>query len=163
MTSGLRVRWLITLAIAAATLGWGVLALVENGGGVVGRVAWPVAVTLVLLAAVVLWFGWAVRRYTQGRRPSLSGLRAARTLVLAQSAALTGAALTGWYLAHVLLVAGDLDVAALRSKALWAGLAALAAVTLTVAGVVVERWCRVRGSDGDDDGTPPRSASATPA
>ncbi|WP_242493808.1 DUF3180 domain-containing protein [Sanguibacter massiliensis] len=109
------------------------------------------------------WFGWAVRRYTQGRRPSLSGLRAARTLVLAQSAALTGAALTGWYLAHVLLVAGDLDVAALRGKALWAGLAALAAVTLTVAGVVVERWCRVRGSDGDDDETPPRSANATPA
>ena len=40
-------------------------------------------------------------------------------------------------------------IAALRSKALWAGLAALAAVTLTVAGVVVERWCRVRGSDGE--------------
>jgi len=162
VTSGLRVRWLVVLALAAAAVGWGVLALVERGGGVVGRVPWPVAVTLVLIAALVLRAGWAVRRYTQGRRPSLSGLRAARTLVLAQSSALTGAVLTGWYVAHVLLVAGDLDVPALRGKALWAGLAVLAAVALVVAGLVVERWCRVQGRD-DDDGTPPGSASATPA
>ena len=160
MTSGLRVRWLLALAVVAAGVGWGVLTLVERGG-VVGRIAWPVPVTLVLLAGLVVWAGWAVRQYTKGRRPSLTGLRAARTLVLAQSAALTGAALGGWYVAHVLLVVGDLDVAALRSKALSAGLAALAAAALAVAGVVVETWCKVRG--GEDDGSSERGATATPA
>lgn len=161
MTSGLRVRWLVLVALAAALVGRVVLGLVTSGGGAVGRIAWPVHATLVLLTGLVLWAGWAVRQYTRGRRPSLSGLRAARTLVLAQSAAITGSVLVGWYAAHVLLVARDLDIAVLRSKAVVAGLAALAALALVVAGLVVEAWCRVRGGDDEDDeGTGP---SATPA
>lgn len=165
MTSGVRVRWLVVVATAVMALAWGALSLAERGGTVVGRVGWPVMVALVLLAGLVLWTGWAVRAYTRGRRPSLSGLRAARTLVLAQSAALTGAALAGWYAGHVLLVVGDLDVGALRSKALAAGLATLASVALSVAGLVVERWCRVspRGEGRDDDAPSSGSASATPA
>ncbi|MGP7960111.1 DUF3180 domain-containing protein [Sanguibacter sp. A247] len=165
MTSGVRVRWLVVIALAVMALAWGGLSLAEKSGAVVGRVAWPVTVALVLLAGLVLWTGWAVRAYTRGTRPSLSGLRAARTLVLAQSAALTGAALAGWYAGHVLLVVGDLDVAAMRSKALAAGLATLASMIVSGAGLVVERWCRVRGRGDDrhDDGSSSGSASATPA
>lgn len=150
MTSGLRVRWLVLTTLVVAGLGWAVLDAVVRSGQTVTRVPWQVAFTLGVLVAVVLVAGLQVRAYLRGRRPRMSGLRAARTLVLGQAAAITGAALAGWYLAHVLLVAGDLQIESQRDKALAAGAAALLAVALGVVGCLVERWCRIDTPHDDD-------------
>jgi hypothetical protein len=63
--------------------------------------------------------------------------------VLAKAAAYTGALLVGWYSCQVLVRLGALDAAANRERAWAAGAAALGALTMTVVGLVAERFCRI--------------------
>ena len=158
MTRGLRLRWLVVVALAVATLGWVLLDQARGRGTMLSPVRWPVHVGLLLLCVGVVVAGLQVRSYLRGRRPSFDGLRAARTLVLAQAAALTGAGLTGWYAAQVLLVVGDLGFEPMRDRAIGAVAAALLSVVLTVAGCVVERWCRIASPHDDVDGPGGRGA-----
>ena len=68
-------------------------------------------VLLVVMGGLVLWLARPVRRYLQGRATtSLDPLRAARTVVLAQAAALTGSAAAGWYLGQLVVVLTDLSL-----------------------------------------------------
>ena len=83
-------------------MGWRVYL---NTGGLLPPATWVSSVLLVVTAALVFAAGLPVRRFLQGRRDkTLSPIRAARTLVLAQAAALTGAGVFGFYAAQVLLV-----------------------------------------------------------
>lgn len=145
----------VALVVAAGALL--VLRVVESRGGTVLPVPVLSAVVLALLAVVVLALGWQVRQVREGRRPGTDPIVAARTVVLATAAAHTGALLTGWYAAHVLLVAGDLAIDARRDVAVSAGVAGGGSLLLVVAGLVAERWCEVR--DGDDDDGPPATAT----
>ncbi|KGM08747.1 DUF3180 domain-containing protein [Cellulomonas bogoriensis] len=126
------------------------LRVVESRGGTVLPVPMLSVAVLLGIAVVVLVLGWGVRQYARGRKPDLDPLLAARTLVLATAAAYTGALLTGWYGAHVLLTLGDLGIEARRALAVSAGVTTLGALGLATAGLVVERWCEVR--PGDDEG-----------
>lgn len=159
-----RVRTLLALAVAVAGVGWLVLDLAEGHGLYLSPVHWMVDVVLLLLALAVLFAGWRVREYLRGRKPDLDGLRAARTFVLATAAAITGALLAGWYGAQALVVVGDLMIEARRDRAIAAAVAVLFSVLLSVAGLVVERWCRLRGDGSDDDGpsAPERAPDSTP-
>lgn len=159
MTRGLRARWLVITVVVVTAVAWVLLDQARGRGVVLSAVRWPVHLALAILAATVLVAGLQVRSYLRGRRPSLGGLRAARTLVLAQAAALTGAGLTGWYAAQVLLVVGDVEIESMRDRAIGAGAAALLAALLAVLGCVVERWCRV-GSPHDDGPGPARGPEA---
>jgi hypothetical protein len=142
----------VTAAVAAA-----VLRGVESRGGSLLPV--PVLAWLVILAIAVVVgaLGWNVRQYSVGKRPRIDLLLAARTMVLATASVYTGALLTGWYAAQVLVTFGDWDVSARRDVAVTAGVAVLAAVVLVVVGLVVERWCEVSPPDDDEGG-----ASAAP-
>lgn len=111
--------------------------------------SWGAAVLVVFMAAGVYAAGLPVRRFLRGRaRAPVNPLRAMRTLVLAQAAALTGAVVTGWYAAQVLVLAPNLDVATVRGAAVQAGLLAAAGVVLSVAGLRAQGMCRL-----DDDQT----------
>lgn len=148
---------LVALATAAAALV--LLRLVESRGGTVLPVPVLSAVVLTLLAAVVLVLGWQVRQVREGRRKGADPIVAARTVVLATAAAHTGALLTGWYAAHVLLVVGDLAIDARRDVAVSAGVAGGGALLLLVAGLVAERWCEIRDRDDDDRDGPRGTAT----
>ncbi len=76
-------------------------------------------------------------------------LRAARVLALARASAFVGAACTGGYIALALLTAPTAVVEPRVERLVIAVVSALAALAVTVAGVVVERWCRLPG-DGVD-------------
>lgn len=155
-------RRVLAVAALATAVAATVLRVVESRGGSllpVPIVAW---VVILLIAAVVGGLGWNVRQYVTGKRPELDMLMAARTVVLATASAYTGALLAGWYGAQVLVVLGDLDLAARREVAITAGVAAAAAVVLAVVGLVVERWCEIPPPDDDDEGGAP-AASGTPA
>lgn len=147
------VRTLIAVLVAVAVVGWLVLRALESRGVYLPVVPWLVDVAILALAGVVFWMGWAVRAYQKGRRPSLDGIRAARTLVLAKAAALTGALLGGWYLAQVLVVLGDLAIEPRRDRAVAAGIAVLCSVVLAAIGLVVEKFCELPPSDKDRSGS----------
>ncbi|WP_100423456.1 DUF3180 domain-containing protein [Sediminihabitans luteus] len=145
-----RLRTLVIVALLATAASWAVVGLLEDSGVFLAGVPWAVDVTLVVLAGAVLWAGWTVRSYLRGRRPSLSGVRAARTLVLAKSAALAGVLLFGWYAGQAVRFAAELGVDARREKAVAALVAAVCALLLTAAGLVAESFCRLPPDDGDD-------------
>lgn len=147
------VRLLLAVLVVVALVGWLALRTLESRGVYLPVVPWVVDVAILVLAAIVLWLGWAVRAYQKGDRPTLDGLRAARTLVLAKAASLTGALLGGWYLAQVLVVLPDLAIEARRDHAVAAGVAALCSLVLAVVGVVVERFCELPPPGDGPSGT----------
>lgn len=151
-------RRLLLVAVVSAAVSAGVLRIAESRGATVLPVPFLSSLVVLLIGAVVVSLGWAVRQYTRGKRPALDPLLAARTVVLATASAYTGALLSGWYAGHVLLVLGDLSIDARRSVAISAVVALLCTIALVVVGLVVERWCEV--PPPEDDG-PAGSASAT--
>jgi hypothetical protein len=70
-------------------------------------------------------------------------LRATRVLALARASAFAGAAMVGAYAAIALLTAPTASAEPRVERLVIALVAVLAAAALSVAGVVVERWCRV--------------------
>jgi MFS family permease len=157
-----KVTSLLLVAVATTAIGWLVVVGLERRGVYLPHVPWIVDVALVGLAGGVFWAGWAVRSYLKGRRPSLDPLRAARTLVLAKAAALTGSLLAGWYLSQVVAVLGDLAIEARRDRAIAAGVAALCAVVLAVVGLVAESFCRIPPEDSEgSNGERSRAAGDT--
>ena len=85
-----------------------------------------------------------MRRFLRGRATKpLSPIRAARTLVLAQAAGLTGSAVLGWYAGLVPHAIADVDLPGYRD-ALWRLLTVcVAAALLAVAGMLTQRMCRI--------------------
>lgn len=150
MSRGVRVSMLVALALVVAAVG--LVALRLTGGGVPNP-GWSGVVLLVFMAVGVFFAGLPVRRLRLGRpgKP-VSPLRAARTLVLAQAAALTGAGLIGWYAAQAISLSADLDIESQRARVWLLGGHAAAAVLLVVCGLITQRNCRLDGDDHDPPG-----------
>ncbi len=152
-----RQRNLLLVAVVVTVLGWALLSSWTSNGNELPTLPWSAPGVVVVLAGVVLWLGWPVRRWTRGHRDRpLDPLRAARTVVLAKASQYSGALLSGWYAAQVLVLLPTADVDARRSLLVRAGVSLLSAVALWVVGWLVERWCRVDLTDDDDH--PPAGA-----
>jgi len=157
-----RTPWtrLLLVAVVTAAVAAAVLRLAESRGATllpVPAFAWLV---VLLIAAVVAVLAWTVRQYARGKRPEIDLIMAARTVVLATASAYTGALLTGWYMAQVLVTLGDLQLAPRREVAISAGVATVAALVLAVVGLVAERWCEVPPPDDDEGGAAAAPGSA---
>lgn len=155
-SGGVRVRHLVVITLVVGLVGVVVLRLI---GGPVPNPGWAGVVLLLFMAVGVFFAALPVKRLRERRASSPgSALRAARSLVLAQAAALTGAGLLGWYAAQALSLLPDLDVDSQRSR-MWLLIGhALAALVLIVSGLVAQRICRI---DPPDPGGPgERAASA---
>lgn len=150
---GLRPRWVGLVGVVVLVLA---LVVLRVGGLSPAVPGWPASLVVLLMAAVVVGIGVPVRRLRQGRatRP-VSPLWAARALVLGQAAALTGAALAGWYAAQALLLVPDADVDSQRARVWVLTLLAAVSVGLAVAGLLAQRMCRIdedpRHPAGDED------------
>lgn len=151
-----------TLALVGggvAIVSFGLFELVARTGELVPRPPLLAGVLLTVMAGLVLWLARPVRQYLRGRATSsLDPLRAARTVVLAQAAALTGAAAAGWYAGQLAVVLTELSLVANRSRVLPLALLVLAGVVLACAGLLAQRWCRIdpREDDRDTDDQPDR-------
>ena len=107
----IRVPTLALIAALAAVVSFMVFELVTRSGSLVPRPPVLAGVLLVVMGGLLLWLARPVRRYLQGRATtSLDPLRAARTVVLAQAGALTGAAVSGWYAGQLAVVLTGLDL-----------------------------------------------------
>ncbi|HST84927.1 MAG TPA: DUF3180 domain-containing protein [Kineosporiaceae bacterium] len=152
-----RVLTALLIALVSVTICWVGLDIWTGSGGDPLPLSWSAVVGTVALVVVVIAAGLPVRRWVNGRRDRpIDPLVAARTAVLAKASAYGGAALVGWYLSQGLLLLPDL-VGARRERFAVALVAAAAAVGVSVAGFVVQRWCRI---PPDDDETPGSSDSS---
>ncbi len=161
-SGGVRLRQLVLVAAVVTLLG---LVLLRLTGGNVPNPGWAGVLVLLFMAAGVFFAALPVKRLRERRviEPG-SALRAARALVLAQAAALTGAGLLGWYAAQCLLIVPDLDIDSQRAR-LWLLLGhAGAAVVLVVGGLVAQRICRIDPPEtGDPGGRASSAGDASPA
>jgi Protein of unknown function (DUF3180) len=149
---GVSIRLLLLLGLFVTAFAYLGLTIWTGQGRTLPQASWSALVVLVFMACGVFFAGLPVRRFLRGQaRKTLNPMRAMRTLVLAQAAALTGALVTGWYLAQVLVVLPDFDIASRRTVVI--RLAALAAggVALSIAGLVAQAMCRVDKKDDDDN------------
>ncbi|GAA2157084.1 hypothetical protein GCM10009845_00140 [Pedococcus bigeumensis] len=149
--SGLRWSQLVSITLVVGLVSWISWRLYLNAGHLLGPASWVSAVLIVAMAVLVVAAGLPVRRFLRGEaRKTLSPIRAARTLVLAQAAALTGSAVLGWYAAQVAHALADVDLPGYRSL-LWRLLALTAAsLVLVAAGMLTQRMCRVDPPDDRD-------------
>jgi hypothetical protein len=146
---GVSIRLVLLFSAVAAGFSYVILRLWTDQGGALPPPSWGGLVVLVFMACGVVFAALPVRRFLRGHATKpLNPLRAMRTLVLAQASALTGALVTGWYVAQVLVLIPILDVPSRRAVAI--RLAALAAggVLMAVAGLLAQAMCRV---DKDKD------------
>lgn len=170
---------LLLVALVAGAVTWVGSSLLDPDG-VALRLTWWVPAALLAVTVAVVAAGWPVRRLTsavrreQGRRgardlgrgldpvPAPAGAgrlsdrrrvdpqRATQALALARASAFAGAALTGGYAAIALLTLPTAVVEPRVERLAVAGVATAAAAVLGVAGVVVERWCRLPGEGPGD-------------
>jgi len=139
---------LTVVGVAAAILGWVVTMMLTGSGATPLAVPWTVVVVCLVAGVAALWFGWQVRQYLNGDRPSLDGLRAARTVVFAQATAYVGVIVVGMCGGYALGLLEDWSHGPRREVIYSALLAAGAAAVMLIAGIVAERWCR-HGDDGE--------------
>lgn len=144
--SRLGVVFVVVTAISA-----GLFLLYTRTGALIPAPSAIAAVLLAVMAGLILWFAWPVRKYLAGSMAKpLDALRAARAAVLAQAGALTGAAAAGWYAGQfiVLLTGWDLVV---NQRRAWLTLPmVLVALGLAAAGLVAQSWCRIDPPAEDD-------------
>lgn len=148
---GLRLAHLLGVALVVGGLSWIGWNLYLGGGGLLPPASWVSAVLLAVMAALVFASGLPVRRFLRGQatRP-LSPIRAARTVVLAQAAALTGSGVFGFYGAELLIVLPDLDIPSYSALAWRLAALCAGALLLAAAGMAVQRMCRIdRDERGD--------------
>lgn len=132
--------------------GWLLHPLAERISGTAPVVTWVQPLVLGLLAAIVGGTAWLTYRAVQVHGERLEPHQAVNRLVLGRACALVGALLAGGYFGYALSWLGAIDeLAAQRGyRSLLAG--ALGLLVL-VAGLLLERACRVR--DGGDDAPGP--------
>ncbi len=149
--NGIGTRTLTLVAVVTTVLGFVVAMVVTRDGTLLQRPPWVAGLLLVVMGGLVLWLARPVRHHLRsGRRTSVDALRAARTVVLAQAGALTGAAAAGWYLGQLIALLTDLSLVANRERLLPFGLMTVASLLLAGAGLLAQAWCRI--DESDDDG-----------
>jgi hypothetical protein len=150
---GVSIRLVMLVGLVVAALAYPGLRVWTGRGYELPPTSWGSVIVLVFMAFGVFFAALPIRRFLRGQaKKPLNPLRAMRSLVLAQAAALTGALVAGWYLAQVLVLWPDLDIGSVRAVAV--RLAALAAggVLVAMAGLLAQAMCRVDKVEKADKG-----------
>lgn len=144
---------LLGLGVLAAVLTWSGLRIWVATGGTEPELFWRTTLTIGLLAVAVFGIGWPVRQWVAGDKSRrIDALRAARTAVLAKAATFAGTLLVGFSAGFAADLLPTVEIAARRSQLLVALADLVVSALLLVAGLVVERWCRVPPSEDDTPG-----------
>ncbi len=148
-----RIWTAILAAVAATAVAWVALDTWSGSGHNPPPLGWAAVAGTLALTAVVLGAGVQVRQWVRGRdQGRVDPLIAARVAVLAKAGAYGGALLVGWYLGQALDIYPDL-VGVRHTRFIIALVAAASAVALSVAGFVVQYWCRVPPGDDNAPGS----------
>ncbi len=147
-----RIVTAVLLGLVSAAVSWVGLDLLTRSGADSPPLSWAAVAGTALILLLVIGAGLPVRRWVRGRRERmLDPIVAARTAVLAKTAAYGGAVIAGWYVAQAVLLLPDL-VGDRRHRFVIGLVAGALAVGVSVAGFVVQRWCRIPPGDDELEG-----------
>jgi hypothetical protein len=145
-------RALVVAALFGGLAGW-LLVITANAFDLVPpEVRWTAPIGLILATALVGALAYITHQRIQVRRERVEPTRAVAFLVLGKASALAGALVAGGYLGFALMFLGRLDAAAPRERVLRSAVAMVAGIALCIAGLRLERACRVPRDDEDDPG-----------
>ncbi|MCB4208898.1 DUF3180 domain-containing protein [Arthrobacter sp. UM1] len=140
---------LVAFAFVAGILGWIANALAANAGFPSVRFPWSALVTMGVMCAVSLGFGFAVWRSRTGRaRQPIDPLVAARTLVLGQACAHAGALIAGWHTGVLAGLGRSLGEGGSDSVNACVSVIVGGLIMIGV-GIAVEFFCRIPPEEGD--------------
>lgn len=142
-------RLLVALAILGAAVGWTIIGAIESNGGVAPSMSWLTPVAWAFLAALLFAAARNTNQRIQVRRERMEPARAVFLLMLAKASAIVGALCTGVYAGFALRFVDALSVAGPRNRVVAAGITAAVSVLVVVAGLLLERACRIP-EDPDD-------------
>lgn len=134
-----------------AGIGWLLVRVVSALDATAPRVSWTAAVVLVLLAVFIAVLAQTTHRRIQVQRKRIPADRAVTFLIFGKAAALAGALLGGGYLAYGLSFVSRFDADTPRERVIRSAVAAVGAIGVSLAGLWLERACRVPDDDHDDD------------
>jgi hypothetical protein len=143
-----RASTLVALLLGVGALAWGALRIAESRGSALPALTWTAPTGVAVLAVVVAVTTVALRSRLRGDRPP-HPLGVARMAVLGKASAHVGPIVGGFYLGYLIVLLPGLEITSRRDRAVVAGAALLASALLTVAGLWLERTCRVRRDDPD--------------
>ena len=145
-------RALVVAALFGGLVGWLVVVTANALDVQPPRIPWSAPIGLAVFAALVAALAHTTHQRIQVRRERVEPQRAVAFLVLGKASALAGSAVAGGYLGFALMFLTRIDADNPRDRVIRSGLAVLAAVGLALAGLRLERACRV--PDDEDDRTP---------
>jgi hypothetical protein len=145
-----RIGTLVTLLVCIAAVTWGVLQISVDRGATLPPLTWTAPAGIALIAVVVLAtaLGLRARLDQPAKRPH--PLSMARMAVLGKASAHVGPIVGGLYAGYLLVLLPGLEISARRDRAVLCLVALLASVALSVAGLLLERACRVPPASTDD-------------
>jgi Protein of unknown function (DUF3180) len=144
-------RALAVAALFGALAGWLVVAATNSFDLVAPQVPWTAPVGVFLIAGLVGVIAYSTHQRIHVRRQRIEPQRAVAFLVLGKASALAGALVAGGYLTYALMFITRLDAVAPRDRVIKSAVATVAGVVLVVAGLLLERACRVPKSDEDEE------------
>lgn len=143
-------RSLVAAALVGAAVGWLVVITANAFDLLPPRIPWSAPVGLVVFAALVGALAWSTHQRLQVRRERMEPRRAVAFLVLGKASALAGALVAGGYLGFALNFLTRLDAATPRDRVVRSAVAVVAGVALMAGGLLLERACKVPGSEDDE-------------
>ena len=136
-------RLLVAIVVLGAAIGWTLVKAIESGGGVAPTVSWLTLVAWGFLAALLFAAARNTHQRIQVRRERIEPSRAVFLLLIGKASAFVGALCAGVYAGFALSFLGALGSSGPRNRVITAGAAAVISVLVVVAGLLLERACRI--------------------
>ncbi len=137
-------------AVVGALTGWLVVVAANVLGVLPPQVPWTAPAAVAVIALLVAGLAYSTWQRIQVRRERIEAQRAVGYLVLGKASALAGAMVAGGYLLFALMFVSRWEADAPRDRVIRAGIAMVAGVAMSIAGLWLERACRVPRDDDDD-------------
>jgi hypothetical protein len=134
--------------VIGLVIGWLFHRVVYGGPRFAPMVPWGQPLALTLVAAILLGTAWSTRRSIQRRHEPISPHQAVNRLVLARACAYVGCLMAGAYFGYaVSWIRVDSELVAQR--VVTSAIAGLSGLLVVVAGLILERACRVPPEDDE--------------
>lgn len=140
---------LCIVAAVGLVVGWVFHQLTDTDTGLPPQVPWAQPLALFLVAAILGGTAWATRRTLTQHPGRLSPHQAVNRLVLARACAYVGALAAGLYIGYAVSWLGVSSSDLAGQRAFRAGCAGGAGILIVVAGLLLERACRVPPEDDE--------------